>query len=378
LAFSDDEAYLVTASPGDIARFWRSPALASMSADPQLDDGNKLWRESGDSVSSIAPGGRNLAVGDTHGHVHILHAEADDAELADAQDEINYIGHQARVVALTFSGDGALVASVGADRSLLVWDSDTGLPRPYRTIVPTSAVDAMRFSPSGEYLALSAGQRVMVVSTENGQQVAALEPGGQHPGLAFASDTELYLVTASGSLQSLAADRTGNWNLRTIWQGEVALRRVAVSGKKQHVIIVDSDNRASLFNVREGRHGATVLQLPDSVQDIVFSPGETRVLFRTARWIHRVGIYPSGLVWLDAIRAPKSLRGSKMVLDAGVGPDALADPLGGRLALLTRDTGFAEVAELQFAPVKGPILIGRYRQLLSEWQKKLGINPATE
>jgi len=372
LAFSNDEKYLVTAGPGDIARFWYAPASTSLIADDVGD--HELWRESGDSIMAIAPGGRHLAIGDADGHVHVLRADSVEEELANARNEVSFIGHRARIIALSFSIDGSLVASISVDGAVRVWDAHSGLPRPFSTLTSTTIVDDIQFSPSGSHIAVLASQRIWIMNSDNGRIVADLDLGGKHSGLAFASDTQLYLGSESGALQSIAADRTDSWNLRTLWQGENPLRSVAVSAGRGHLIIVDDQNNASLLNVQDGRLGASVLQLPESVREIVFSPNETRVLFRTARWVHRAGVYASGLIWIDAIRAPKGLSGGKLVLDSGTGADGLMDPLGGSAVLLTRDTGFAEVAELRFAAKTGPLLIGPREQLIEEWRRKLGLD----
>jgi hypothetical protein len=63
-----------------------------------------------------------------------------------------------------------------------------------------------------------------------------------------------------------------------------------------------------------------------------------------------------------------------MVLDSDPGKDGAVDPLGGSVVLLSRDTGFAEVAELQFEPTTGPALIGHRQQLIDEWRRKLGLD----
>jgi WD40 repeat protein len=366
LAFSNDENYIVTGAPASTARFWHAPRTTSRANDDS--GGRELWQGSGDSVAAIAPGGRRLAIGDSDGHVHITQTNL---RQVDAEEDINYIGHQSPVTALTFSGDGTLVASAGNDGSIRVWDAHSGLPRAYRTVLSSDEVDIMQFSPSGEHLALLGGQRVWVMAISTGNIVANLDLGERHSGFAFLSDSQVYLINGNGALRSLAADRTDNWNLKTVWQGENALSYIAVSPNKQHLIIVDDQNRASLLNVKEGRLGSAVLELPGSVRDIVFSPSETRAVIHTARWAHRIGVYPSGLAWLDAIRTPKAISGSKIVFDSDLDGEGEIDPLGGSIVMLSRDTG---VAELQFSSTTGSALIGQRERLLEEWKKKLGLD----
>jgi hypothetical protein len=176
-------------------------------------------------------------------------------------------------------------------------------------------------------------------------------------------------------LRNLYADRTGNWHLRNVWQGAAAIRQLAVSPGRQLVVIVDANNQATLLDPADGRVGTALLQLPDSVIDIAFSPSESRVLFKTARWIHRALVSPGGLIWTDAIRAPKALVGSGMVFEAaGLSPrndGHISDATGDRVLILTRDTGLVELAELRFSYSDGPALIGTRAGLVTYWAEKL-------
>jgi hypothetical protein len=221
------------------------------------------------------------------------------------------------------------------------------------------------------------------MDTGTGGVLADVELGEVHAGMAFADDDRLYLGGESGTLRTLATDRTGNWNLRNVWVGSAPVKSLAVSPRKQLLVIVDSTDKVQLLNLETGRIGASHLQLPDSVSDIVFSPNETRVLLRTARWIHRASVSPAGLSWLDGARTPKVMTGSQMVFEPATPPgetsegETSGDPLGNRVLLLTRDAGFAEVAVVDFTYESGPTLFGSREQLLQEWRGKLGIEAPT-
>jgi hypothetical protein len=150
-----------------------------------------------------------------------------------------------------------------------------------------------------------------------------------------------------------------------------------MSPNKQQLLIVDSQHVTQVLNIENGRIGTATLQLPDVVTDIIFSPSESRALFRTVRWIHRASVSPGGLIWLDAIRAPKALAGSKMVFDQRMVAE-VGDPFGDRVMLLTREAGFPEVAELRFSHTAGPALFGNKDKLLAEWRRKLGLESVAQ
>ncbi len=377
-AFNANEDFVITAAADGIARYWEMPAITANPADAEGADRNashQIWRESGDLISALAPGGERIAIGDGSGHVHIQQVQAGSVSIEADGEDISFLGHRGAVVDMVFSDDGSLVASAGSDGSIRIWDSHSGLPRPFYGGASLSTIDQMAFSPSGQQLAVLSGQGVWIMNTESGVLRADIALGDLHTALVFARDDQVYLGAESGMLQSMYADRTGNWHMRNVWQGTEAIRGIAVSAERQLLVIVDARNRARLLDPTDGRIDASILDLPDNVLDIAFSPSESRVIFRTARWIHRALVSPGGLIWTDAVRAPKALRGSRMVfdsrIDASPGKGHITDPTGDRILILTRDTGFAELAELRFSYSAGPILFGNRTGLVAEWAEKL-------
>lgn len=377
LAFSADEKMIVTAARNGIARFWAAPPTAAAvtnSASADIMPGHQLWSASGDTITVISPGGERIAIGDSSGHVHVLQIDAGAREIGAEREEISFLGHRGPVVAMVFNNDASLVASAGADGTVRIWDGSSGLPRPFYGSASASTVGRMAFSPSSAQLAILSGQRTWIMDVETGAVLADIELGELHAGLTFAVDGQLYLGGESGALRSLYADRTGNWHLRNVWQGSDAIRQIEFSAIRQQIVIVDGRNEARLLDISSGRIGSTVLQLPDTVTEIAFSRSEARVLFKTGLWIHQALVSPAGLVWADAIRAPKSLSGSRMAFDHSAIADKEAlhgDYENDRVLVLTRDTGFAKIAEMHFDYDAGPALFGNRGGLIAEWTQKV-------
>jgi hypothetical protein len=136
-------------------------------------------------------------------------------------------------------------------------------------------------------------------------------------------------------------------------------------------VLVDENNLAQQFSLAEGQVGESVLQLPGVVEDVTFVPGGSRVLFRTTGWVHRASSSAAGLLWVDAMLAPKPLRGARMVFG-----DLTSDPAarwGARLYVPVAAEGFLKLAELRFSADQGPGLFGNRMQLLEEWRARLGL-----
>jgi WD40 repeat protein len=372
-AFGSEEDLVVTAGSGDVTRFWSTPGVAATTQEPVSGGAGAArdWREFGVAVAVVSSGAERIAFGDRSGHVHIETVGAPSANPQDDSDEVSFLGHQGAVTSIVFNGDGSAVASAGSDGTIRIWDAMTGLPDAFYGRATVTSVDRMVFSPSASQLAVLGAQRVWLMDTETGEELASIELGEFHSGIAFASDQEIFLGGESGTLRSLYPDRTGNWHLRNIWQGPAAIRHVATTTARQNIVLVDSQNQVRVLDPRDGQVGSEVLTLPDSVSDIAFSPNESRVIFRTGRWLHRSLLTPAGLVWTDSIRSPKSIGGSRMVLDGGDAAGQGGNQSGDRILVLSRVTGAAELVELHFSYSEGPALFGSRPELLRDWTERL-------
>src|SRR5262249_37065398 len=115
-------------------------------------------------------------------------------------------GHDDRVVGLSFSADGRLLASAGADGTVIVRDLSTG--KEIRTITgPGSRAFSVALSPDGRYVAVAAavpGARVLFSSREprvvvwevaSGQELYRLD-NPLHYGRVLFSPDSCHLATA--------------------------------------------------------------------------------------------------------------------------------------------------------------------------------------
>ncbi len=371
LAFSADEQTVVTGGPDSVARFWRAPTLSARGDMNAIDVSHAIWPPSGDAVAVATPDTSTIVIGDRQGDVHFLSAGAGREALTMEAQDISYFGHNDAVRRLDVSSDGSLIASAADDNTLRVWNASDRLPRPFFSDIPGDPIDRLAFSPDSSLIAVLNGSSAHIMDAETGELRARFDLGERHQGLAFSDIDHLYVGSDSGALRMIVRESGDNWTLRTVWQGEAGIRWLEASPRSQFLVLVDQNNLAQQFTLAEGRIGETVLQLPNAVEEVSFAPGGSRVLFRTSRWIHRASSSAAGLIWIDAILAPKALDATRMVF----GDPAIDDrpALGNRLFLPVAGDGFAYLAELNFDVQKGPGLFGYKEQLLQDWRQRLAI-----
>ncbi len=371
LGFSSDELTVVTGGPNSSARFWRVPAPASAN-DQDSTSWRSIWPPGGDAVAVATPDASKIIIGDRDGNVHIRPA-ADGPETFLASEEVvSYLGHSGKVRLLSVSSNGEKIVSVASDNSIRVWDTATGVPQPFFGGISGSPVERVVFSPDASLLGILSGNHVQVMDAANGSVLAVFELPGQHRSMSFADNEQLFIGSENGTLRVVNRESANSWNLHTLWQGDIAIRWLEASPQGRYLTFVDQNDLAQQFILGEGRLGEQSLQLPGRVEEVTYSPSGSRVLLRTAGWIHRASSAAAGLVWLDAVLAPRPTHGSRMIFGDMNGQSA--NPLATRVLIPVSGDGLVQLTELSFDASRGAALFGNKEELLAEWRLRLGLN----
>ncbi len=362
LEFTFDEKLLITGHRNAGPRIWRVPS-SSAEARPASAREYRIWRPAADRPVLVSPDTSTVIIGDADGHVYFLPASGSNETVRAAAADVSFVGHSSAITRLAIDTSGDVVASVADDNSVRVWQAATGAPRGW-VHSRSGAVHDVLFSPDASVAALQSDEQVVLLDTDNGSTIAAIDAGDPIGSVAFARNDRLYIGTRQGALLRAQQHDDGAWNLQQVWQGEGEVRHLEASPRGDLLLMVNSENVVSQFVLSAGEPSAETLRLPSPIQDVSFEPRGSTVYLRTNRWVHRAVATPSGLRWSDATLIPVPLKGAAVVFRA-------SDASGSTRALLPIvRNGYPQFADLQVTGSGAAGLLGSRAALLDDWIRR--------
>jgi WD40 repeat protein len=224
------------------------------------------------SVFSVvfSPDGRRLASASYDRTVKVWEAQT-------GQEQLTLKGHPGAVTSVAFSPDGRRLASASYDRTVKVWDAQTGQEQ-LTLKVHRGAVTSVVFSPDGRRLASASDDgTVKVWEAQTGQEQLTFEGHSSLVSSVVFSPDGRRLASASYDRTLKVWEAQTGVELRTLQGHTQPVRSVVFSPDGRRLASASNDGTVKVWDGHTGRELRTLQGHTYSVFSVVFSPDGRRL-----------------------------------------------------------------------------------------------------
>lgn len=296
-----------------VIRVWRVEPGGEPVAYPRIPD-----------TVALAPSGLRVATGQDDGRIVIRMRDTHSSQFRLAGLSSAETRHGGGVVALAFSADGARLASVGGDGSVVLWDTAAGEPWGDAFQHGEGLASQVALGPAGRRLVVGGELGARTWDAERGTPGAALGPGRAVSAVTLSpAGRRAFTGTPEGVVESWDIDSG-----QRLWSGsmDAPVAAIAVSADGARVAAAGETGLVKAWGL--GRAGRPLsIALASAVTGLQFAPDGETLLAQTIDWMHRLGVSDGRLRVMESRLLPASVPprgwrsanedGSRLVLVAG-------------------------------------------------------------